>query len=147
MIDQVSYRFYLVFHPKKLFSPFPMTNLCYWHRERKMIKSLQYVLMIQNISTLLTTRNLHLIASWKFDAFLKTVSITILISFFVCIGTCLISSFIFNHKNTTLFSLYLFSNFRIGNDENDIYFHYFLHNNLKTRNTTFSSQLECFFLT
>jgi len=84
-----------------------------------MIKSLQYVLMIQNISTLLTTRNLHLIASWKFDAFLKTVSITILVEnfatilipFFVCIGTYLISSFIFNHKNTTLFSLSLFSEF------------------------------------
>lgn len=44
-----------------------------------MTKSLQYVLMIQNISTSLTTKNLHLTASLKFDAFLKTVSITNLI--------------------------------------------------------------------
>lgn len=77
MIDQVLYRIliYLVVHPIKSFSSFPITNLRHWHRERRMIKSLQYVLMIQNISILLITKNLHLIASWKFDAFLKTVSI------------------------------------------------------------------------
>ncbi|KAG4921015.1 hypothetical protein JHK82_049952 [Glycine max] len=40
--------------------------------ERKMIKSLQCVLMTQNISTLLTIENLHLIASSRFDASLKT---------------------------------------------------------------------------
>ncbi|KAL5165081.1 Soluble inorganic pyrophosphatase 1 [Glycine soja] len=40
--------------------------------ERKMIKSLQCVLMTQNISTLLTIENLHLITSSRFDASLKT---------------------------------------------------------------------------
>lgn len=58
---------------KKL--PITLTNLWYWHRERGMIKSLQFVLMIQNTSISLTSKNLHLIASLKSDASLKTVSI------------------------------------------------------------------------
>jgi hypothetical protein len=87
MIDQVSYRIYLAFHPIKLASV-PISNnkfVLLTHRERRMIKSLQYALMIQNISTLTTTKNLHLIVSWKFDAFLKTVSITILVQDFATI--------------------------------------------------------------